>query len=227
MAWISNRKYEKNCPDINQKFLEELKGELDDKQAKITLAEFLRKNIGFTVELLTGGDTKLAAYQELLLKGVFNRNFSMFIMGRGLGKSYLAGHLCYLLSLFEPGNSVVVAAPTFRGSRNILKYLDAIKDSKNAVLLRQIFGEPSLRNDMWDYPVIGNTCISHIKALPLNNKIRGTRCSTLICDEFLLLSEETIKTILMPFLVAPGNMKERIEIRDFEDKQIKEGKMKE
>ncbi len=227
MSWICSKKYLKNIPDLNQKFLDTLKGELEEKQAKITLAEFLRVNVGFTVELLTGGDTKLAQYEEILLKGVLNKNFSMFVMGRGLGKSYLAGHLCYLIPLFEPGTNIIVAAPTFRSARNIFKYLEAIKNSKNAVLLRQIFGQPSYRNDLWEYPVLGDTCVSHIRALPLNNKIRGFRANTLILDEFMLLSEEIIRTVLMPFLVAPTDIKERIEIREFEDKMIKEGKMKE
>lgn len=227
MSWICSKKYLKNIPDLNQKFLDTLKGELEEKQAKITLAEFLRVNVGFTVELLTGGDTKLAQYEEILLKGVLNKNFSMFVMGRGLGKSYLAGHLCYLIPLFEPGTNIIVAAPTFRSARNIFKYSEAIKNSKNAVLLRQIFGQPSYRNDLWEYPVLGDTCVSHIRALPLNNKIRGFRANTLILDEFMLLSEEIIRTVLMPFLVAPTDIKERIEIREFEDKMIKEGKMKE
>ena len=45
-------------------------------------------------------------------------------------------------------------------------------------------------------------------------------------DEFLLLPEEIIKNVLMPFLVAPQNIKERMEIRELEDKLISEGLMK-
>jgi hypothetical protein len=48
-----------------------------------------------------------------------------------------------------------------------------------------------------------------------------------VLDEFLLLPEEIIKNVLMPFLVAPQNMKERMEIREFEDKLISEGVMQE
>jgi hypothetical protein len=43
----------------------------------------------------------------------------------------------------------------------------------------------------------------------------------------MLLPEEIIQTVLMPFLVAPSNIKERIEIREMEDSLIAKGKMKE
>ena len=46
-------------------------------------------------------------------------------------------------------------------------------------------------------------------------------------DEFLLLPEEIVKNVLMPFLVAPQNINERMEIREMEDKLISDGLMKE
>ena len=42
-----------------------------------------------------------------------------------------------------------------------------------------------------------------------------------------MLPEDTIKTVLMPFLVAPQDMAERIKIREMEDDLIKKGEMKE
>lgn len=76
-------KYIKKFPNLNEEFLN-LKGELDDREAKITLARFLRHNLGFTVELISG--IKLAGYQEMTLKAFFNRDFSMCVWGRGCSK---------------------------------------------------------------------------------------------------------------------------------------------
>ena len=59
--WYSPEKYDKEFSNLNDEFLA-LKGELDDKEAKISLAKFLRANLGFTTELISG--IKLAAYQE-------------------------------------------------------------------------------------------------------------------------------------------------------------------
>ena len=71
--WYCPDKYKKTIPNLNEEFFN-LKGELPDRQAKITLAKFMRSNLGFTTELLSG--IKLALYQEITLKAFFNRNFS-------------------------------------------------------------------------------------------------------------------------------------------------------
>lgn len=226
--WICPDKYKKDIPDINEKFLKELKGELSDYDAKITLAQFLRANLGFTTQLVTGGSTKLAPFQEILCKGALNRNFSMFLVSRGGSKSYIAAALAWMIPLFEPNTNVLIAGPTFRTARNIFSYLEKFVNHRDSVLLQQIFGQPSKRGDLFEWPIIGNTCISSIKAIPLNGeKIRGIRANVLILDEFLLLSEDIVKNVLMPFLVAPSNIKERIEIREIEDNMIKQGRMKE
>ena len=41
------------------------------------------------------------------------------------------------------------------------------------------------------------------------------------------MPEDTVKTVLMPFLVAPQDMAERIKVREIEDELIKQGKMEE
>ena len=45
--WYCPDKYKKTLPNLNEDFLN-LKGELPDRQAKITLAKFMRSNLGFT-----------------------------------------------------------------------------------------------------------------------------------------------------------------------------------
>ena len=95
--WYCPEKYEKGIKDVNKELFK-LKGELSDKEAKITLVKFLRANLGFTTELLSG--IKLAPYQEVTLKGLFNRNFSMCVWGRGCGKSFIAAVLRHELKWF-------------------------------------------------------------------------------------------------------------------------------
>ena len=62
--------------DLNQEFLK-IKGNLEGKEARITLAKFLRANLGITTELISG--IKLAPFQEIMLKGMLNKNFSMLV----------------------------------------------------------------------------------------------------------------------------------------------------
>ena len=214
-------KYLKEVKDINKE-LSELKGFLNEKEAKISLAKFLRSNIGFTTELISG--VKLAPYQEIHIKAFFNRNFNMCVFGRGCGKSFMAAVYCFLQCIFEPNTKILIAGPTFRTARFIFNNLEKIVNSPGAELLAQCFGAKAKRNDQFEWQINGGSIV----AIPLNGeKIRGFRANILVLDEFLLLPEEIIKNVLMPFLVAPQNIKERMEIREMEDKLISEGLMKE
>jgi hypothetical protein len=219
--WYCPEKYEREVPDINKE-LSSLKGELNDKEAKISLARFLRANLGLTTELISG--IKLAPYQEITLKAFFNRNFSMCVWGRGCGKTFIAAVYCFLQCVFEPRTKILIAGPTFRTARFIFNHLEQIAESKGAELLAQAFGAKAKRNDQFEWQINGGT----ITAIPLNGeKIRGFRANVLVLDEYLLIPEDIISNVLMPFLVAPQNMKERIEVREIEDKLIEDGHMKE
>jgi hypothetical protein len=220
--WYEGEKYKpKNIKDFNKELLL-LKGELGDREAKISLAKFLRSNLGLTTELISG--IKLAPYQEVTLKGLFNRNFNMCVWGRGCGKTFIAAVYCFLQCIFEPETKILIAGPTFRTSRFIFNNIEKFVESQGAELLAQAFGHKTKRNDAHEWKVNNGT----ITAIPLSGeKIRGFRANVLVLDEFLLLPEDTIKTVLMPFLVAPQNMKERLEIREIEDGLIEKGLMKE
>ncbi len=220
--WYEPEKYKIEPENVNSKLLD-LKGELGDREAKISLAKFLHSNLGFTTELISG--IKLAPFQEITLRGMMNRNFSMCVWGRGCGKTFIASVFCFLQCIFNPGTKILIAGPTFRTARFIFNNLEKIINSKGAELLRQAFSiKPSKRNDQYEWLINGGS----ITAIPLSGeKIRGFRANVLVLDEYLLLPEELISTVLMPFLVAPQNMKERIQVREMEDELIAEGKMKE
>ena len=211
-----------DVPNVNAELLK-LKGELSERKAKISLAKFLRHNIGFTTELISG--IKLAPYQEITLRGLMTKNFSMCVWGRGCGKTFIASVFAFLQCIFYPGTKILIAGPTFRTARFIFNNLEKIVASKGAEFLQQAFSaRPSKRNDQFEWIINGGS----ITAVPLSGeKIHGFRANVLLLDEFLLLPEETIKTVLMPFLVAPQDMKERIEIREAEAKLIEQGLMEE
>ena len=214
-------KYRKPIVDVNKE-IAKLEGELDDKTAKITFAQFLRRNLGFTTELLTG--VQLAPYQIMTLKGLLARNYCMCVWGRGVGKTFGAAIYCILQCIFEPGTKILIAGPTFRTARFIFNYIEKIVDSKEAKLLFDCMGAKAKRNDLFEWTINGGSIV----AIPLNGeKIRGFRANILVIDEFLLMSEETVEKVLMPYLVAPQDIKERLKIRQREDDLIKQGLMTE
>lgn len=214
-------KYIKTFKDINQE-LKGMSGQLDDKEAKITLARFLRQNLGFTCELISG--FRPAYYQEIMLKAMFNRNFSMFVATRGGAKSTVAALACFLIPIFYPKTNILVAGPTFRTARNIFSSLESIIKSPEAEMLQECFAEtPSKRADLFEWRINGGT----VRAIPLNGeKIRGFRANVLILDEFLLLSEDIVQHVLMPFLIAPSDIKNRMQIVEREDEMVIRGEIK-
>jgi hypothetical protein len=219
--WSCPEKYKIEVEDVNDR-LSRLEGFLDDKTAKITLAKFLRSNLYFTTYLLTG--IKLAPYQEITLRALFNRNFSMCVWGRGCGKSFIASIYCFLQCIFEPNTKILIAGPTFRTARFIFNNIEKIVETREAALLAQAFGAKTKRNDQYEWKINGGT----ITAIPLSGeKIRGFRANVLVLDEFMLLPEDIIKNVLMPFLVAPQDMTRRMQIREIEDELIQQGAIEE
>lgn len=221
MIYQPEKYIRKDLVDYNEEY-SKLQGILEDKIAKVTLIKFLRQNIGFTFYLLTG--IRLEPYQIITIKAMLNRNFSMCVWGRGASKTTVAAFYSILQCIFEPNTNILVAGPTFRTARFIFEKIEEFANSKDGVLLRACFTKINKNPDIRELKINGGS----IRAIPLNGeKIRGFRANVLVLDEFLLLSEDIVKRVLMPFLVAPHNVAERIRVRRIEDRLIKMGKMKE
>lgn len=204
--------------------LKEIKGEIDEHQAKIALAKFLRANLGFTCQMISG--ITLAAYQEIVLNCLFLSNYSMLIFTRGGAKSFLAAVFCYLYCIFNPNSKIIIAGPTFRTARFIFSKMEEIITSKEAELLEQCMpvAQRSRRNDMWEWEVNGGK----IMAIPLaGEKIRGFRANILMIDEANWVDKDMIEKVLMPFLVSPQNLGDILKTKEIETELIRAGKMKE
>ncbi|MDO8609358.1 MAG: hypothetical protein Q7R95_02330 [bacterium] len=220
--FYSPPKYNKEIKNFNDELLK-LDGELDDFTAKVTLAEFMKRNIGFGCELITGFAPY--EYQELLLKAFFNRNFSMMVAARGGAKSTIGAVIGLLIAIFEPNTTIGVLGPVFRTARNIFAEMEKIIDSKEATLLKQCIDKIERRNDLYKISFLNG---SRIVFSPLNGQYaRGLRVQTLILDEFLLLTEDIVTQVLFPFLMAPADVKNRIKIREKEDELIRQGRLEE
>jgi len=228
---IEGRQSTKLQPDWNDEF-SKMKGELKDDVCRRTLGKFLMYNVGLTVFWLTG--FKLFPDQRLLLKGWLFKNYSLTIMARGAGKSWLFSHFCYLYCIFNPGRRIVMIAPTFRSSRKMVENIEKWAKTKRGLLLRQCIkqtrqGELATRKpDLYEINFKNGASII---ALPLGDaeKLRGYRCSVLGIDEGLLVPQTTIDSVLKPFLIAvPENeLTRRQTIREREDLKISVGAMKE
>lgn len=199
--------------------------DMEDMEARLALAQFLRHNLGFTLHLLSG--VELLPLQEVILKGLFIKDNALIVAGRGVGKSYMISAFCALFPIFNPSSKLCLISSNFRGAKRLFDNVEKMVKNKNAELLMQCFAnEPKRGNDIVRWSMPGDR---EIFALPLSNGdgLRGTRASAVLVDEGLLISREIQQIIIRPFLTARQDYQEEKEIRKIEDAMIAKGMMKE
>ncbi len=212
---------------INNSKFEQLQGYLDEQQAKATLAEFLYNNLGIAVEFFLG--IKIFPYQEIILRGWFDHNFNMMVAGRGCAKSFCVSLFCCLYPIFFPRTKIVLASNAFRSTRRLILQIEKFLNSKKAEFARQCYtaNKGDLEFTRRADEMVLEINEGHIVAVPLNEKIRGTRGDILVADEFLMIPEDTYKSVLVPFLTAKNNIQEQLEIKEIEDAMIGSGELTE
>jgi len=222
MSWdIGNQKRLKKEP-INQQVMD-LEGYLEDTQAKIWLYKFLKENVTFTTELLTG--IELFPFQHMAVKAMMENDYFLGIWSRGMSKSFSTGIFALLDAMMNQGVHIGIISKSFRQSKMIFRKIEDISQDAKAELFKQCIGKVSKSNDEWSMQ-IGK---SRITALPLGDgeKLRGFRFQRIIIDELLLMPEKVLNEVIMPFLAVVENPTERQKIKDAEDAMIEAGKMTE
>ena len=209
-------------PHINDILLEK-KGFLEDHEAKILLYKFLRENITFSVDLLSG--VKLFPFQHMAIKSMFEVDYFLGIWSRGMSKSFTTGIYAYMDAILNQGVEIGIISKSFRQSKLIFKKIEDIANKPAARYLSQCITKTSKTNDQWTME-IGQ---SRIHALPLGDgeKLRGFRFQRIIIDEMLLMPERIYNEVIVPFLSVVENPTEREDMAKAEDRLIAAGKMKE
>ena len=209
-------------PNINEELLK-IKGHLDEQDAKYHLHNFLRENITFTTNLISG--VELFPFQHLAIKSMLETDYFLGIWSRGMSKSFSTAIYAFLDAIFNQGIQIGIMAATFRQSKMIFEKIEDIARSPSAQFLSQCITKKSKKNDQWTLE-IGE---SKIIALPLGDgsKLRGFRFHRIIIDEFLLMPEHIYNEVILPFLSVVQNPTEREKVRKIEDEMIAKGKMEE
>ena len=209
-------------PNVNEELLK-IKGHLDEQDAKYHLHNFLRENITFTTNLISG--VELFPFQHLAIKSMLETDYFLGIWSRGMSKSFSTAIYAFLDAIFNQGVQIGILAATFRQSKMIFEKIEDIARSPSAQFLSQCITKKSKKNDQWTLE-IGE---SKIIALPLGDgsKLRGFRFHRIIIDEFLLMPEHIYNEVILPFLSVVQNPTEREKVRKIEDQMIAKGQMKE
>ncbi len=223
MTWETGKQiYKSDFANVNQE-IKDIKGYIEEEEAKYHLYKFLRSNITFASNLISGVD--LFPFQHMAIKSMLEADYFLGIWSRGMSKSFSTAIYAFLDAIFNQGIQIGILAATFRQSKMIFEKIEDIAKKPEAAFLGQCITNKSKKNDQWTIE-FGE---SKIIALPLGDgsKLRGFRFHRIIIDEFLLMPEHVYNEVILPFLSVVQNPTEREKFTKMEDQLISAGKMTE
>lgn len=146
-------------------------------------------------------EIKLNLYQKALMRAFFKSKYSLWVLSRGLGKSWLGALILVVFCLLYSNTLAGIIAPSFRQSKIIIQD-KIIKDLMDR--------SPFLRSEVKKVCVnLAEASVefyngSRIKALPTGdgNKIRGERFHIIMADEYPHIKKEIIDLVVNPMMVV-------------------------
>ena len=222
-AWETGNQALRKSQLISNEELSKISGYIEEREAKLLFYQFLRNNITFSTDLITG--VKLFPFQHMAIKGMLESDYFLGVWSRGMSKSYTTGIYAVLDAILNQGVETGILSRSFRQSKMIFKKIEDIAAKPEAYLLKQCITKVSKSNDEWIME-IGK---SRIRALPLGDgeKLRGFRFHRIIIDEFLLMPERIYNEVIVPFLSVVQNPTQREELYNLETQLIAKGEMTE
>ena len=111
MSWDTGNQKPLDREDINKRILD-LDGYLEDNKAKYYLYKFLKDNVTFTTELLTG--VELFPFQHMAVKAMMENDYFLGIWSRGMSKSFSTGIFALLDAMLNQGVHIGIISKSFR-----------------------------------------------------------------------------------------------------------------
>lgn len=198
-----NRNYRKN---------EGTKSESFQKQIHIWTAYYRNNPHRFAKEFL-GLD--LHFFQAVLLWAMVHHNIFMFVGSRGLGKSFLAAIYLVTRCILYPESKIVVAAGQKGQAINVLLKIQDELVPKSGLLAREISEIKTSQQN----PIIRFHNGSWIRVVSATQGSRSMRANVLLVDEFRMVDQTIINTVLKPFLTSqrkPG-FTQKEEYKDYNE----------
>lgn len=160
----------------------------------------------------------LYRFQQMLLVMMNFMSHFMYIAARGQGKSYLTAIFCCVRCILYPGTHIAIASKVRSQANNVLSKITDI-------LMPQ---SPNLRREILDYKSNqSETSItfrnnSKIFVVTASDSARSGRAHIIVVDEFRLVDEQIIKTILKKFL-GPRRHPRFLDLPEYKhNKQLRE-----
>ena len=141
----------------------------------------------------------LYPFQMILLFMMNVSNVFVFTASRGLGKSFLTAVFCCVRCILYPGTKIVIASGNKKQAANIIT--EKIEELRQKYPMLDIEIEKITTNHDNVKCTFKNTSVISIVAS--NDGARCGRGNILIADEYRMIKETVVNTVLKQFLTAP------------------------
>lgn len=151
-----------------------VKGYLEEKEASEMLVKYLRANVGIATRVLMG--VELFPFQEIAIKSMLNRDFSLLVWSRGLSKSFTCGIFAVLQAIFQPNSRIAIISRSFRQCSSEDTYiftdkgLKLIRDCEIGQKTQSIIRPNEILNK-WENPLENGIKIVTKKGYELKGKV--------------------------------------------------------
>ena len=115
------------------------------------------------------------------------------------GKTFLTALFAAVRCILYPGTKIIVCSGTLKQANEVLLKIQDDFMHKSPFLCSEILKCNIGQNDSSIYFKNG----SFIKTRPSTENARSARANILICDEYRMIDEKILTTVLQPFLTAP------------------------
>lgn len=190
-----------------------------DKEQKIMetvawRAGYYRSNPQRFVSDVLGIHLKL--FQKILIWAMMHFNFMMYLAARGQGKTYLTALFCCVRCILFPGTKIVVSSGTLKQANEVLLKIQDDFMKRSPMLCSEIEKCNIGQNDA----TISFHNTSWIKTRTSSENSRSARANIIIIDEFRMVDESVVNTVLRKFLTSPRQPKylEKPEYRHLQER---------
>lgn len=138
-------------------------------------------------------------FQKILLWCMMHYNYIMYLAARGQGKTYLTALYCCVRCILFPGTKIIVSSGTLKQANEVLLKIQDDFMKHSPILSSEIDKCNIGQNDA----TISFKNTSWIKTRTSTENSRSARANCLVGDEFRMIDENILNTVLRKFLTSP------------------------
>lgn len=142
-------------------------------------------------------------FQAIILYAMMHDNYIMYIAARGQGKTWLTALFCCVRGILYPKTTIVVCSGTLKQANEVLLKIQD-KFMNESWFLRNEISKCNIgQNDAYIEFKNGSKIMSRVS----NENTRSARANIIIVDEFRMVDENILNTVLRKLITTPRQPK--------------------